>query len=121
MWTIDALVRQKSGCGKDKGKRNTQIFNMCIQKSLPRAILSKTCFYIHVNFINSDLLNQLLTLRKVSVFGVILVRIFSVFFHIRISPYSVRMWENADQNNSEYGHFLCKVNTVKLAEQLIKI
>ena len=55
MWTIDALVRQKSGCGKDKGKRNTQIFNMCIQKSLPRAILSKTCFYIHVNFINSDL------------------------------------------------------------------
>ena len=22
-----------------------------------------------------------------------------------ISPYSVRMWENADQNNSEYGHF----------------
>ena len=24
----------------------------------------------------------------------------------RISPYSVRMQENADQNNSEYGHFL---------------
>ena len=23
----------------------------------------------------------------------------------RISPYSVRMRENADQNNSEYGHF----------------
>ena len=22
-----------------------------------------------------------------------------------ISPYSVRMWENADQNNSEYGRF----------------
>ena len=22
-----------------------------------------------------------------------------------ISPYSARMWENADQNNSEYGHF----------------
>ena len=31
------------------------------------------------------------------VFGVILVHIF---------PYSVRMRENADQNNSEYGHFL---------------
>ena len=30
------------------------------------------------------------------VFGVILVRIF---------PYSVRMRENADQNDSEYGHF----------------
>ena len=25
---------------------------------------------------------------------------------IRISPYSVRMQENADQNNSKYGHFL---------------
>ena len=31
-----------------------------------------------------------------SVFGVILVHIF---------PYSVRMRENADQTNSEYGHF----------------
>ena len=27
-----------------------------------------------------------------------------------ISPYSVRMKENADQNNSEYGHFLGSVN-----------
>ena len=25
---------------------------------------------------------------------------------LRISPYSVRMPENVDQNNSEYGHFL---------------
>ena len=25
---------------------------------------------------------------------------------LRISPYSVQMRENADQNNSEYGHFL---------------
>ena len=24
---------------------------------------------------------------------------------VRISPYSVRMRENTDQNNSEYGHF----------------
>ena len=24
---------------------------------------------------------------------------------LRISPYSARMWENADQNNTEYGHF----------------
>ena len=24
---------------------------------------------------------------------------------LRISPYSVRIRENADQNNSEYGHF----------------
>ena len=25
---------------------------------------------------------------------------------LRVSPYSVQMWENGDQNNSEYGHFL---------------
>ena len=29
-----------------------------------------------------------------------------VFSGIRISPYSVRMRENKEQNNSEYGHFL---------------
>ena len=28
---------------------------------------------------------------------------------LRISPYSVRMWENADQNNFEHGHFLRSV------------
>ena len=26
---------------------------------------------------------------------------------LRISPYSVRMRENTEQKNSEYGHFLC--------------
>ena len=50
------------------------------------------------------------------VFGVILVRIF---------PYSVQMWENADQNNSEYGHFLRSVNDLSVtsndfAAQLIQ-
>ena len=41
----------------------------------------------------------------------------STFFHIRseygeiwsISPYSAQMRENADQNNSEYSHFSCRV------------
>ena len=28
---------------------------------------------------------------------------------LRISPYSVRMRENADQNNFKYGHFLRSV------------
>ena len=44
------------------------------------------------------------TAWKVPIFGVILVRI------LRISPYSVRMRENVNQNNSEYGHFLRSVN-----------
>ena len=42
-----------------------------------------------------------------SLLGVILVRIFSHSDWIwRDTPSSVRMWENADQNNYEYGHFL---------------
>ena len=28
---------------------------------------------------------------------------------LRISQYSVRMWENTNQNNSKYGHFLRSV------------
>ena len=43
---------------------------------------------------------------KVSVFGVILSRIFPHSDWIRRDTlYLVRMRENADQNNSEYGHF----------------
>ena len=52
--------------------------------------------------------------KSVSVFGVILVRIFLHLELIRrdskypsISPYSVQMWKNADQENSEYRHFSC--------------
>ena len=41
-----------------------------------------------------DIKTTTYTAQNVSVFGVILV-----------SPYSARIWENADQNNSEYGHF----------------
>ena len=43
------------------------------------------------------------TAWKVSVFGVTLVILLS------ISPYSVRMRESADQDNSEYGHVLRSV------------
>ena len=32
---------------------------------------------------------------------------------LRICPYSVRMREKADQNNSEYGHFSCSVGGPK--------
>ena len=40
-------------------------------------------------------------------FGVILVSIFPhLDWILRVSPYSVQMRENKDQNNSEYGHFL---------------
>ena len=50
------------------------------------------------------------TAWEVSVFGVILVHIFphsEIYWEILlISPYSVRMRENADKNNSEYRHVL---------------
>ena len=36
---------------------------------------------------------------------------------LRISPYSVQMRDNADQNNSEYGHFLCSVFCSELYER----
>ena len=62
-------------------------------------------------------------------FGVILVRIFphpdsvrrdTPYFSIfspnaRICPHSVRMWENADQNNFEYGYVLRRVHVSPLA------
>ena len=60
-----------------------------------------------------------LTVWKMSVFGVILV---SIFLHsdwiwrdteyLSLFPYSVRMRENTDHNNIEYGHFLRNVNTI---------
>ena len=31
---------------------------------------------------------------------------------LRLSPYSVPMWEIADQNNSKYGHFLRSTKSV---------
>ena len=54
---------------------------------------------------------QYLSLRKKCPY---LKLFWPVFFHIRteygeirnVSPYSVQMWENTDQNNSKYGHFL---------------
>ena len=49
------------------------------------------------------------TAWKVSVFGVILVRLFPLSDWIRIFPYLIQMRENTDQNNSEYGHFLRSV------------
>ena len=40
-----------------------------------------------------------------SVFPRIWAEFSTPHFSLRISQYSVRMWENVDQNYSEYGHF----------------
>ena len=68
-----------------------------------------------------------LTAWKVPVFGVILVHIFPHSDWIRkdtlrkISPYSVRMRENADQNKSEYGHILRSASKSSGANSFLKI
>ena len=62
------------------------------------------------SFGNSDTKFVVLALRKKCPY---LELFWSVFSRIRteykeilgISPYSVQMWENTHQNNSEYGHF----------------
>ena len=66
-----------------------KVFSLCELKSLRNKNLNGK--------------NDTITTQKVSVFGVILVRIFPAFSHIRtecgeiqiISPYSVRILENA--------------------------
>ena len=59
-----------------------------------------------------------------SVFGVILVRIFPAFSRIRteygyLSLFSLnagKCRKNADQNNSEYGHILCSVEVADIMD-----
>ena len=49
-------------------------------------------------------------------------RIRTEYGEIRISPYSVRMWEMVDQNNSEHGHFLQSALIIKLlTERLAQV
>ena len=70
----------------------------------------KTNSYFHYDFMCFFTLHY--ALRKKCPY---LELFWSVLSHIRteygeicsISPYSVKMRENADQNNSEYGHFSC--------------
>ena len=56
------------------------------------------------------------TVQEVSVFGVMLVRISPIWTEygekLRMSPYSVQMRENKDQNNFKYGHFLRSIGFI---------
>ena len=94
--------------------------NRAIQFTGCESIKSQFCFLkfllwllIPLLFLSPYLYDDSNTAWKVSLFGVILIRIFphsDWIGEIRgISPYSVRMRENTDQNNSEYGHFLRSV------------
>ena len=60
-----------------------------------------------------------------SVFGVILVRIFRAFFRIRTESVSLRIQfecgKNVDPNNSEYGHFLRSVIYKKKCHYMIAV
>ena len=53
---------------------------------------------------------------KVPVFGVTLIRVFPHLDWISLRiQYSVQIWENVDQNNSEYGHVLHSGNEANLS------
>ena len=64
------------------------------------------------------------TAKNVSVFGVVLVLNLPHLAEYReilgISLYSVQMRENADQNNSEYGHFLGSEGHTVIMLQIFK-
>ena len=77
------------------------LFNLCVDDILsiaPNNTLREKCLY-------SELLW--------SVRSCIWTEYEEIF---RISPYSVRMRENTDQNNSEYGHFLRSNNFMQCAD-----
>ena len=38
-----------------------------------------------------------------------------------LSPYSVRLQENTDQNNSKYGHFLCSVHSFNFFRYILQV
>ena len=64
------------------------------------------------------------TAQKVSVFGVILVRIFPAFSRTRteygvFSPNAGKCLKNTDQNNSEYGLFLRSIKQLKMNDLLL--
>ena len=72
------------------------------------------CVNVVVNIKKTYLLKQIHALRGKCPYSELF---WSVFPRIRtgygqilpISPHSVQMPENADQNNSKYGHFLCSI------------
>ena len=76
----------------------------CTRKStrVPEALLLALMFFCKKIVIY----REIITVQKMSFFGVFLVRIFPYSDWIRRdTEYSVRIRENTDQKNSEYGHF----------------
>ena len=54
----------------------------------------------------NSVLNSFHCVKSVRIRGYSGPNLLYLFRILRISPYSVRMGEDADQNNCEYGHFL---------------
>ena len=77
----------------------------CLQISIRRKTL-KTCLIFHWTFANYPCTCH--CIKSVRIWGYSGPH-FPAFGlnkeRYRISPYSFQMWKNADQNNSEYGHF----------------
>ena len=93
-----------TSCSRFKSKRDATRWDEVGISLLPFLKILKKCSYFGKNTL--IVFSYELTLRKNSVFLVILVPIFPhLDWIVSISPYSVRMRENVNQNNSEYGHF----------------
>ena len=95
------------------------LFNFLIRNHCPRNFVLRILYLHHIcpasKTTFSACLTSLTTLRKKCPYSELLWFVFSCirteYGKIRsISPYSVRMRENADQNNSKYGHFSRRVN-----------
>ena len=98
------------------------LFNFLIRNFCPRNFVLRILYLHHIcpasKTTFSACLTSLITLRKKCPYSEFLWFVFSCirteYGKIRsISPYSVRMRENADQNNSKYGHFSRRVNPKK--------
>ena len=85
-------------------------FEHAIAGWLMNVMMNQWIFRPILNYISIHFIVIICAAWKVSIFGVVLVRIFTHldwYWEIRsISPYSIWICENRDQNNSEYGHFL---------------
>ena len=92
---------------RPKFSKNLKCSTNCLIPSLP----SKNKAMVIVSYFNllqlQSFSQTFITTWKVSAFGAILVR--SSPHSDCLSPHSVRMHENTDQKNSEYGHFIGSV------------
>ena len=125
--TLTILVKRLI-CKCQKEKKMQNVFANDYQSICGRFYFSKTLCFQHIlmkTFSQMRLNNENCSLRRIlfqmlkqqshslrkrctysELFWSVIFSIWTQYGEVRsISSYSVRMWENTDQNNSEYEHF----------------